>query len=101
MPLSLRPAGLSSPAYADHTDYVVLDDGRIVGRIYEFRDSSMPADIRWFWSITMLVHREPGLVTDGRAPSLEEAKAQFRKNWEKAKEIDPSPTPPHASLPQM
>jgi hypothetical protein len=33
MPLTLRPAGLSSPAYADKLDYVVREDGRVIGRI--------------------------------------------------------------------
>ena len=36
MTLTHRPTTLSSPAHADRQDYVVVDDGRIVGRIYEF-----------------------------------------------------------------
>ncbi len=31
MPLTLRPAGLSSPAYPDWLDYVIVEDGRDVG----------------------------------------------------------------------
>ena len=37
MPLTLRPTGLASPAYRDWADYIVLEDGRAVGRIYEDR----------------------------------------------------------------
>jgi hypothetical protein len=30
--LTLRPTGLSSPAYRDWLDYVIVEDGRDVGR---------------------------------------------------------------------
>jgi hypothetical protein len=50
---------LSSPAHADRQDCAVLDVGRVVGRIYELWPST-PADIRWFQSITPLLHRESG-----------------------------------------
>jgi hypothetical protein len=33
MPLTLRPTGLSSPAYADQLDYKVFEDSRAIGRI--------------------------------------------------------------------
>ena len=39
MPLTLRPTGLSSPAYRDWLDYVIVEDGRDVGRIYQDRHS--------------------------------------------------------------
>ena len=39
MPLTLRPAGLSSPAYRDWLDYVIVEDGRDVGRLYVDRHS--------------------------------------------------------------
>ena len=35
MLLTLRPTALSSPAYRDWADYIVLEDGRAVGRICE------------------------------------------------------------------
>ena len=81
MALTLRPTGLSSPAYQDWADYIVGDDGRDVGRIYEDRHSR-PA-LRWFWSITVYVNPKLGITTSGRAPSLEEAKAQFLANWQR------------------
>ena len=67
--LRLRPTGLSSPAYRDWLDYVIVEDGRDVGRLYEDRLSR--PELRWFWSITV------PYTTSGRAPSLDEAKAQF------------------------
>jgi hypothetical protein len=61
MPLTLRPTGLSSPAYRDWLDYVIVADGRAVGRIYEDRHTSPDLQVprrldslgsaRWFWSI--------------------------------------------------
>jgi hypothetical protein len=83
MVLSLRRTGLSSPAYRDLLDYVIVEDGRAVGRLYEDRNSK--PEYRWFWSIT--VHVDPKLVmnTSGRAATLEEAKAQFLASWEKCR----------------
>jgi hypothetical protein len=51
MPLILRPTGLSSPAYADQPDYIVCEDGKAIGRMYEDRQT-LP-ELRWFWSITV------------------------------------------------
>jgi hypothetical protein len=81
MPLTLRPTGLSSPAYRDWLDYVIVADGRAVGRIYE--DRHTPPDLRWFWSITVYVDPKQGINTSGRAASLDEAKAQFLSNWQR------------------
>jgi hypothetical protein len=46
MALFLRQTGLASPAYADKTDYLVIEDGQVIGRIYD--DSYTPPDVRWF-----------------------------------------------------
>ena len=83
MVLSLRRTGLSSPAYRDWLDYVIVEDGRDIGRLYEDRRSR--PEYRWFWSIT--VHVDPKLVmnTSGRAATIEEAKAQFLASWEKCR----------------
>jgi hypothetical protein len=80
MVLSLRRTGLSSPAYRDLLDYVIVGDRRDVGRLYEDRHSK--PELRWFWSITVYVNPNLGIVTSGRAPSLDEAKAQFLRNWQ-------------------
>jgi hypothetical protein len=82
MALSLRPPGLRSPAFADWADYNVIEDGKVVGRIYE--DRHTPAAYRWFWSVTAF-HGDPcfGITTNARVPTLDEAKAQFREAWGK------------------
>src|SRR5580704_11259993 len=73
--LTLRPTGLSSPAYRDWLDYVIVENGRDVGRVYEDRHSR--PELRWYWSITVYVNPKLGINTSGRAPSLDAAKAQF------------------------
>jgi hypothetical protein len=83
MPLTLRPTGLA-PADADRQDWIVYEDGRPIGRIYEDTFISTPPDMRWFWSITEMV-RVPGEVAHGHAATLDEAKTKFRTAWEKAK----------------
>jgi hypothetical protein len=81
--LTLWPNGLSSPAYRDWLDYVIVEDGRDVGRIYEDRNS-LPA-LRWFWSITVYINPNRGITTSGRVASMDEAKAQFLTNWQKCR----------------
>jgi hypothetical protein len=88
--LTLRRSGLSSPAYRDWLDYVVLQDGRAIGRMYEDRHSR--PELRWFWSITVYVNPKLGITTSGRAASIEEAKAQFLANWQKCR-TDSTPAP--------
>jgi hypothetical protein len=79
--LTLRCTGLSSPAYRAWLDYIIVEDGRDVGRVYEDRHSR--PELRWFWSVTVYVNPMLGITTSGRAPSLEAAKAQFLSNWQK------------------
>ena len=81
--LTLRRAGLSSPTYRDSLDYVIVDDGREAGRLYEDRHSK--PELRWFWSITVYVDPKRGITTNGRAATIEAAKAQFLTNWEKCR----------------
>jgi len=88
--LTLRRSGLSSPAYRDWLDYVIVEDGRDVGRVYEDRHSK--PELRWFWSITVYVNPKLGITTSGRAASIEEAKAQFLANWQKCR-TDSTPAP--------
>jgi hypothetical protein len=42
--------------------------------------------VRWFWSITAF-HIDPalGIATNGRMPTLDEAKAQFQSSWDKVR----------------
>jgi hypothetical protein len=39
--------------------------------------------LRWFWSIKVYVNPALGIRTSGRAPSLDEANAQFLRSWQK------------------
>ena len=87
--LTLRRTALASPAYRDWADYIIVEDGRDVGRIYEDRPSK--PELRWFWSITLYVNPMLGITTSGRAASIEEAKAQFLANWQKWR-TDSTPT---------
>lgn len=80
MPLSLRHAG-PSPPDPDRKDYVVMDDGREVGRIYE--DRTTPPELRWYWSIIVVRANHAGIKTSGRAATFETAKAEFQANWAK------------------
>ena len=63
---TLRPTGLSSPAYRDWLDYVIVEDGRDVGRIYEDRNSK--PELRCFWAISIYVNPKLGITANGRAP---------------------------------
>jgi hypothetical protein len=56
----------------------------VIGRIDEQR--YVPSDMRWFWSITAF-HVVPafGIDTNGRVPTLDEAKARFQSSWERVR----------------
>ena len=84
MTLWLRRTELASPADADRADYLVIEHDKVIGRIYE--DRHTPAEFRWFWSITEYVDPALGITTNGRVPSLEEAKAHFESSWSKVVE---------------
>jgi hypothetical protein len=78
MRLSLRHTGLAPPD-PNRGDYVVIDDGREVGRMHE--DPYAPPDIRWFWSIIVIGAHQAGIRTNGRTATFEEAKEQFKINY--------------------
>jgi hypothetical protein len=69
MPLTLRPTGLSSPAYTDQLDYTVYEEGRAIGRMYE--DKQALPELRWFWSITVYVPPMLGIKTNSRTARIE------------------------------
>jgi hypothetical protein len=60
-------------------DYVVLDRGKSVGRIY--KDHS---EVRWFWSVNTSPFPAPP-PNNGLIRSLEEAKQQFKQRDEEMK----------------
>ena len=78
MPLTLRHTGLAPPD-PNRQDYVVIDDGREVGRLYEDR-TTLP-DLRWYWSVLVIGAHQAGIKTNGRAATFEEAKAAFQTNY--------------------
>ena len=84
MTLWLRRTGLASPADTDRADYLVIEHDKVIGRIYEDRHTL--AEYRWFWSIAEHVDPALGITTNGRVPSLDEAKAQFESSWGKVVE---------------
>ena len=68
MPLKLRPTGLGSGIDKDRPDYGVYSGEWNIGRIYQTRGG--PESLRWFCRRA------------NRVATLEEAKAQFQKNWD-------------------
>ena len=65
--------------WGDHwgeDDFVIVDDdGRSVGRIY--KDTTSP---RWIWSVNTSPFPAPP-PNNGLAPTLEEAKQQFKQRY--------------------
>jgi hypothetical protein len=81
MPLKMRQTGLGSGTYKDNVDYNVLSGEWLIGRIYE--RNGFPDEVRFFWSLHgVVLTRPPSVHTDGFAPTLYGAKAQFQKSWD-------------------
>jgi hypothetical protein len=76
MPLTMRPTDLGAGIDKDRPDYTVYCGGWAIGRIYQTRGG--PDHLRWFWSLTV----DPPMARADRVATLEEAKAQFQKNWD-------------------
>jgi hypothetical protein len=62
----------------DKNDCVVLDDGRVIGRI--FRHPQAPEGRPWFWTITA-PDIPPAIDKRGYSATREEAMADFRARW--------------------
>ena len=68
MALHLRPTGLSSQSIGGEF---------VVG----YEDRHTRDELRWYWAING-VHAGPSVIKkDGRTATLDEAKAEFAKNW--------------------
>jgi hypothetical protein len=91
MALSLRRTNFRSPADAHRQDYLVMEDRQVIGRIYEER--YVPADVKWFWSITEYVDPALGIRTHGRVGSLPVAMEQFKLSWSKVRETSKEQRP--------
>jgi hypothetical protein len=84
IPLTLRPTRPGTPAAFTHlADWSVIEDGEVIGRIYEVRAARGPEQA-WFWSITALIPNPTVTRASGFAASFEDAKAQFQDHWFKA-----------------
>jgi hypothetical protein len=64
--------------FGSFDDYVVLDGGRVIGRIV--RLPNPPKDQPWFWAITA-ADKTPSVRNKGHAATCEEAMADFKARW--------------------
>jgi hypothetical protein len=72
-------------------DYDVLVDGKVVGRIYEPRDSRFgPPELRWGWSVTAIVpaipqrdvwHRGDARRGEGEVSGGSAVKREAEEDW--------------------
>jgi len=53
-----------------------------------------PESMRWFWSIIVMGPARGRVRTDGRAATLEAAKADFAESWQAFKTAGQEPTAP-------
>ena len=82
MPLTLRPTDLRvAAAFAHLRDWSVYEDGQDIGRLCEQHAPSRP-ELAWYWSITVMGPARDRVRTEGHAPTLEQAKVDFRTHWE-------------------
>ena len=66
------------PWTADKPDYLVLVDGRVVGRI--FQQPQAPEGQPWMWTITAREHF-PTIHSRGYSATREQAMADFKAQW--------------------
>jgi hypothetical protein len=73
--LTLRPTWPRPNA----NDWTILNDGVVVGRIYENHAAHLPEG-RWFWALNEAAGdaHQAGVRTSGRAATLGGAKTAFR-----------------------
>jgi len=64
--------------FGDSNDHVVLDGGRVIGRI--FMSPQGPEGQPWFWTITAREH-PPSVRNKGYSASGEQAMADFKAQW--------------------
>jgi hypothetical protein len=64
--------------FGDKDDHVVLDGGRVIGRI--FLSPQSPADRNWMWTITARDYPR-SIHSRGYSATREEAMADFKAQW--------------------
>jgi hypothetical protein len=66
------------PWTADKEDYLVLVDGRVIGRI--FQQPQAPEGRPWMWTITAC-EKPPSIHNRGYSATREEAMKDFKAQW--------------------
>ena len=82
MSLTYHQTDLVSPIDKVRVDYAVFSGKWAMGRVHQLGDGAEP--LRWSWSMYGVLGKPLGLRSDGRAATLEAAKAQFeasRRQW--------------------
>ena len=64
--------------FGDSDDYVVLDGGRVIGRIMLHPPG--PPDRKWFWTITA-IEIKPSVDNRGYSATRDEAMVDFKARW--------------------
>ena len=62
--------------FGNSNDYVVLNGGRVIGRIMLHPQEAQP----WFWTITAVGH-PPSVYNKGYSATREHAMADFKARW--------------------
>ena len=64
--------------FGDKDDHVVLEGGRVIGRI--FQQPQAPEGQPWFWTITAREH-PPTIHSRGYSETREQAMKDFKTQW--------------------
>ena len=67
---ALPPPRWQNTIRGNLADWVVFEDGKSIGRIYEQHAPASP-DQAWFWSITVPLDMRAKILTSGRVPTVE------------------------------
>jgi hypothetical protein len=88
MALALRRTGSG-----DYPDWDVIEDERVVGRIYEAGSAPLE-DVRWIWAHNQYGVATGKVQTHGRAPTFDDAKAQLTEALKQFREWRPTDSNP-------
>jgi len=79
MSLTYHQTDFVSPIDKVRVDYAVFSGKWAMGRVHQLADGAEP--LRWSWSLYGVLGKPLCLRSDGRAATLEAAKAQFEASW--------------------